>query len=355
MARNLVSVTTPQNLGRHYGIQVYLYTITATDGMPLTHYCHLDESLVIDDAIVTVGQEIGISGDTGATNVHLHFEYWTCNAGGTPQHSQGNNLPSGGLYTCKKPPKPFILSPDANAPVIPPLDDPLAPGIVEYNDSVRVTLRMNSNELDLSWIEFRAKVNADLIIDESVSMWSHCNAGNEPNGDVQNGVSSVFQDDDGNVNVMRIDPDEFHSWDLYQQIKFTFKVPGYRPGTGRVCVKATDFNWNVGSFGTFNGECEFPNVDQPTFLRVAQNKPNPFNPSTTYRFETGGRMQVTARVYDSAGRYVATICDEVLGPGEHSVVWGGLDDESRLVGSGVYFVRVDAGAHQGTVRSVLLR
>ena len=66
-------------------------------------------------------------------------------------------------------------------------------------------------------------------------------------------------------------------------------------------------------------------------------------------------MQVTARVYDSAGRYVATICDEVLGPGEHSVVWGGLDDESRLVGSGVYFVRVDAGAHQGTVRSVLLR
>ncbi len=90
----------------------------------------------------------------------------------------------------------------------------------------------------------------------------------------------------------------------------------------------------------------------PTLLH--QNAPNPFNPSTTIRFEVPDHAAaVRLRVYDPAGRLVRTLVDEVRESGSHAAVWNGRDQAGRGVASGVYLVRLDVGG-VSQMRSMVL-
>lgn len=68
------------------------------------------------------------------------------------------------------------------------------------------------------------------------------------------------------------------------------------------------------------------------------NYPNPFNPSTTIRYELDSRVQVNLEVYDVLGRKIQTLVNEVQQPGRYTVNFNG----SRL-SSGMYFIRINAG------------
>lgn len=83
--------------------------------------------------------------------------------------------------------------------------------------------------------------------------------------------------------------------------------------------------------------------------------PNPFNPSTTLAFELAAPGHARLRVYDAAGRLVATLVDENRGAGRHEIVWDGRDDGGRAVASGVYLYRLDSAAYGATRRMVLLK
>ena len=74
-----------------------------------------------------------------------------------------------------------------------------------------------------------------------------------------------------------------------------------------------------------------------------QNAPNPFNPATTIHFETAAPEHVRIRIYDLAGRLVCNLLDQPLAPGAHSVKWYGRDNDGRILGSGLYFYRLDVG------------
>ncbi|MBE0566573.1 MAG: T9SS type A sorting domain-containing protein [Krumholzibacteria bacterium] len=88
---------------------------------------------------------------------------------------------------------------------------------------------------------------------------------------------------------------------------------------------------------------------------LAQNAPNPFNPSTTVRFELARAGRAELAVFDLAGRRVATLVDAELGAGEHAARWDGRDTRGRGVASGVYLCRLVAGEAVATRRMVLLR
>ena len=79
-------------------------------------------------------------------------------------------------------------------------------------------------------------------------------------------------------------------------------------------------------------------VAQPFLLH--QNHPNPFNPSTTIRYDLTATTRVTLDVLDVTGRLVATLVDGVQSPGPHQAVWDGLGFGGRRVSSGVYFYRL---------------
>ena len=76
--------------------------------------------------------------------------------------------------------------------------------------------------------------------------------------------------------------------------------------------------------------------------------PNPFGPSTTIRYVAPAGGRVSVRVYDLAGRVVATLVNEVVEPGGHVAVWDGTTDSDERAASGVYFVRLEVAGDAGT-------
>ncbi len=88
----------------------------------------------------------------------------------------------------------------------------------------------------------------------------------------------------------------------------------------------------------------------PTRDWLGQNRPNPFNPLTTLEFAIIERSRVELKVYDVAGREVATLVERELDPGLHRTVFDAGD-----LPSGVYFARMVAGGFVETRKLVLLK
>lgn len=95
--------------------------------------------------------------------------------------------------------------------------------------------------------------------------------------------------------------------------------------------------------------------ETPPALFLAQNFPNPFNPSTTIRFGLSQPGSAAVRIYDAGGSLVATLIDGSLDGGAHEIRWNGTDDSGDPVSSGVYFCRLSAGGEVLTAKLVLLK
>jgi len=90
--------------------------------------------------------------------------------------------------------------------------------------------------------------------------------------------------------------------------------------------------------------------------RLAQNSPNPFNPTTRVQYYVGTHdAPVRLAVYDIRGRLVTTLVDGTSEPGEQSVIWDGTDARGRRVSSGVYFLRAEIDGWTEARKMVLLK
>ena len=84
--------------------------------------------------------------------------------------------------------------------------------------------------------------------------------------------------------------------------------------------------------------------------------PNPFTMSTGIVLGVPAPgCDVSVRVYDVAGRLVATLCDSPMKAGVHRLSWDGRTDGGHRVASGVYFCRTDIGGERTSSKFVLLR
>lgn len=88
---------------------------------------------------------------------------------------------------------------------------------------------------------------------------------------------------------------------------------------------------------------------------LAQNTPNPFNPSTTIRFSLADGGDTELQVFDVRGNNIRRLVAGSLAAGDHSVTWDGTDEAGQRVPSGVYFYRLRSGAYEGLQRMVLLK
>jgi hypothetical protein len=66
-------------------------------------------------------------------------------------------------------------------------------------------------------------------------------------------------------------------------------------------------------------------------------------------------MKVQLGLYDVTGRLLRRLVDEPLEAGRHVILWNGRDNGGTPVGSGVYFLRLEAGPRREHRRVVLLR
>ncbi|OGS35675.1 MAG: hypothetical protein A2293_01655 [Elusimicrobia bacterium RIFOXYB2_FULL_49_7] len=88
----------------------------------------------------------------------------------------------------------------------------------------------------------------------------------------------------------------------------------------------------------------------PTVFALHQNQPNPFNPATAirydipYRSHAVNRYSTTLTVYNMNGQRLATLVDEMKGPGRYSTQWNGRDAKGRSLASGVYAYVLQSGS-----------
>ncbi|MAT38756.1 MAG: hypothetical protein CL946_04050 [Ectothiorhodospiraceae bacterium] len=83
---------------------------------------------------------------------------------------------------------------------------------------------------------------------------------------------------------------------------------------------------------------------------LAQNIPNPFNPSTVIRYTIPGSEHVRLTVYDALGREVRTLVDERRPAGQHSVRF-----DAAGLPSGTYIYKLHTPHYTETKRMVLTR
>ena len=113
-------------------------------------------------------------------------------------------------------------------------------------------------------------------------------------------------------------------------------------------VRAVDIHGNVGSLS--------PEVSiGRAAFSLAQNAPNPFNPSTTIRFVLPEAGAVRLSIYGADGRLVRSLVTSEFTAGSHEVVWDGTDNAGRACASGIYLCRLVTPAGALDRRMALVR
>jgi hypothetical protein len=126
---------------------------------------------------------------------------------------------------------------------------------------------------------------------------------------------------------------------------------GNQPGCGLVGARPVGCSSGTGL------EPQLPDPDGTVILatRLYPCRPNPFNPSTTLRFDLHRPGRAALEVFDTRGRLVATLFSGGLEVGTHDFTWHGRDAAGRAASTGVYFARLTTATHVETKRMMLIK
>jgi parallel beta-helix repeat protein len=133
-------------------------------------------------------------------------------------------------------------------------------------------------------------------------------------------------------------------------------VSPYQPKASKV-IGSVDTSPAVGSppaISPWAEEREEQNL--PRVYALNQNFPNPFNPTTTLRYEVpnpGGNVDIA--IYNVRGQLVRRLVQRPHAAGFYAAVWDGTDARGVEVSSGVYFVQMRAPSFVKSRKLVLLK
>jgi len=93
----------------------------------------------------------------------------------------------------------------------------------------------------------------------------------------------------------------------------------------------------------------------PRKFALYENYPNPFNPSTTIKYDLAKAAKVTLKVYNMLGQEIATLVNGSQEAGRYDVNWNGKNNLGESVGSGVYVFRIEAGDRVVSKKMLLIK
>lgn len=103
-------------------------------------------------------------------------------------------------------------------------------------------------------------------------------------------------------------------------------------------------------------------IDNPAViatLALHGNYPNPFNPSTTLRFdvpaENNLNSPVTLTIFNSLGQKVRTLVNERLAAGSYKVEWNGFTESGATATSGIYYAQLSMNGMTQTRKMMLVK
>ncbi len=98
------------------------------------------------------------------------------------------------------------------------------------------------------------------------------------------------------------------------------------------------------------------NLNIPTRFEMKTNFPNPFNPTTTLRFDVPkSTRNLELSVYDVLGKEVATLFKGAVQPGSYSYKWNGTNAGGEAMPTGVYFAILKAPGFHAAKKMMLIR
>ncbi|HQB41786.1 MAG TPA: FlgD immunoglobulin-like domain containing protein, partial [Candidatus Cloacimonadota bacterium] len=114
---------------------------------------------------------------------------------------------------------------------------------------------------------------------------------------------------------------------------------------------------NHGAYYQFNmASLDANDTVEPVFVNeLGKAYPNPFNPTTTIEFSLKEKQNVSLSIYNVKGQIVKTLVKDQLEKGRHKVVWDGKNNNGQVVGSGIYFYRMDTKDYTKIRKAILLK
>jgi len=141
-------------------------------------------------------------------------------------------------------------------------------------------------------------------------------------------------------------------------------------GNGGVGGAGTNYSFNATQNGTYLFEFDDSSNSQsvtlvvgieggtgqiPDRFDISANYPNPFNPTTTLKYQIPQTSEVTITIYNNLGQGVRTLVNKKQEPGYYEAIWNGMNDYGQLVSSGVYIYQIRAGNFVKSRKMLLLK
>ncbi len=171
---------------------------------------------------------------------------------------------------------------------------------------------------------------------------------NDSNEEIGRKLINSIQSESFSISIPNIELDHNYNVDFYAD----------HNGNGIYDAPPSDHSWRL-TFNSQSGDdINWPDVvsvendilESPSEYVLHQNHPNPFNPSTKISFRLEKSGFVTLHVFNIIGQRVASLINENLNQGLHSVVF----DASNLP-SGAYFYRIQSNDFSDIKKMILLR
>jgi arabinoxylan arabinofuranohydrolase len=94
----------------------------------------------------------------------------------------------------------------------------------------------------------------------------------------------------------------------------------------------------------------------PEHTKMEQIFPNPFTTKTTIHYQLNEATPVKLSIYNSIGELMTTLVNEYQPAGYFSVDWNAADRVGKLLGNGLYLIKLEAGNKSvQTMKTVLLK
>jgi hypothetical protein len=124
---------------------------------------------------------------------------------------------------------------------------------------------------------------------------------------------------------------------IFATIKFRVKNDGLST------VTLTELRWNTEPMQknvastTIVTDVSDSKEEIPQYFSLYQNQPNPFNPTTTFKYDLPTESKVKLSIYNVLGQVEEIIVDDIESAGHRSIEWN-----ANGIVSGVYFYQLEA-------------
>ncbi|MFH1195944.1 MAG: LamG-like jellyroll fold domain-containing protein [bacterium] len=118
------------------------------------------------------------------------------------------------------------------------------------------------------------------------------------------------------------------------------------PNSNNLKSDGTEWDFGAPMNGT-SGIDEEISTTLPSSFILYDNYPNPFNPSTTIKYDIPFASKVSVVIYDILGREVVKLVNKDQNSGRYSVIWNGKNNLNANVSSGVYLCKFIAESENG--------